>query len=67
MTDRYLFVVGEFEWSFDDFLTAYQKAVSLNRDLRRLRIRADGSTTVMVLWTASTASTALAEVTSSII
>jgi hypothetical protein len=55
MADKYLFIVGEFEWSFDDFLTAYQKAVSLNRDLRRLRIREDGSTTVMVLWTRATA------------
>lgn len=48
--DRYLFIVGEFEWAFDEFIDGYQKAMAVGKQLRRLRIRPDGVTTLMSLW-----------------
>lgn len=58
--NRYLFVVGDNgnnEWIFDDFLTGYTKAREVGKTFRRLRIRADGSVSQMILWQPSQAAT----------
>lgn len=50
-SDRYLFIVGDFEWTFDDFLTGYEMALQTGKGLRRMRIRPNGLTTVMRILT----------------